>query len=149
VLIFLVLPLLFSLPLLFPPSFPLSLPPLLQVAIASSEELALPRIAWPTLFVFLAGHSFFLLPPLLLHLTGNTTREALEKGGWLGCWSIPVQAYGIYLLFTAMHDAVHRYARPPSLLPSFPPSLPPSLSLSLSLSFLPSFIVSAFSSPSF
>ena len=76
-----------------------------QVALATSEELHIPQVAWPTLLVFVGGW-ILLLSPLLLQIK---TSGAVLPTSWGSFWSVPVQAYAIYLLFTPLHDAVHRY----------------------------------------
>ena len=62
-----------------------------------AADLVVPDTAWPTVVVFLLGMLAFAAPVFLYWQYGVQT--------W---WTVLLSSTAMYVLFTPMHDAVHR-----------------------------------------
>ena len=60
--------------------------------------LVVPATAWPTVLVFICGLSVWATPLLIYRLYGVQT--------W---WTVTPSTTAIFVLFTPMHDAAHRW----------------------------------------
>lgn len=60
------------------------------------EDLHVPDIAWPTVFVFLFSFSLYIASVFL------------SLRGWDAFATIPLSTLSLFMIFTPLHDAVHR-----------------------------------------